>query len=682
MSQNHMELNGSTAFYLVARNRRARQIWKNPHNKSRWGLVSKPSTSSEKTPENNDQQSEIKKKTKGEPALRFLFDEKPKDYTKGFLLGSDPQSCDVLLGSWETGINPQMLAFTFNERHELTMNDTSIQTTTVQYNDQLPAKRNRFSWVFPSPQKLMRVTVGEELKRDLVFDIILPILDKEGIMKYKENCKPFIVPGARETLIAESLFVGSAIAEGQGSGVSTPADSFYLQGKELGSGSDGRVFKAMRMPDGEVFATKVPIEPQAWEDNRARKQLKSENTFKQEVDVLKSFGYPSHDNIVQFVDEWYGDRTKSMILDYVPGGTLQKRLARVPPMEMEPAEVINISQQILKALDFIHGHGIVHQDVKPGNILRKSQNHYVLADFGRAGPKGPVLGGRGTTTYMAPESDNEQPYGFEADVWSVGVVILACFDGLPTRKGIHKPEWCKILRQKILDYDSLDKRHSDKKPEIRQMAKYLMHVVREYMLQLDPKERLSAKELLENHSSLWKHGLRGATSRIKEVGEQATLGEPSQTEEYEDFEVVTPPSVGRVYAPTLDFEKSQLHIPTASDVQQGSHFDPPANNAAANEAPAVHEPTKGHPNDPSIPEAEANAPSLPSVGEKRKRDDRSSATDDGENEATAPDRRPTADLDSLANNDPPINRGDSPKKEVKRLRKEQSAAGTPPCEEH
>ena len=680
---------GDTAFVLVARNERARQIWRHPHNKPRWGLLSKDvqgqSTSSGKTPETNDQQLELKKKTKGDSALRFVFDEKPKDYTKGFLLGSDRQSCDVFLGSSDTGINPQMLEFTFNQRHELIMNDTSIQATTVQFNDQLPAKRNRYSWVFPLGQELIRVTVGEDVKCDLVFDVVLPELDKEGITKYNENCKPFIVPGTRERLIAESLF-GST----EGSGVSNPESAFYLEGKEIGSGSFGRVHKALRMPDGKVFAAKVPLKPKFWW--KATRKSENEEKFKHEVDVLKSLSKPPHDNIVQFVDEWYGDRTQSMILDFAPGGTLQKRLAQLPPVEMEPGEAINISQQLLKALDFIHDHGVVHQDVKPGNILRKSQNHYMLADFGCAGPIGPVLGGQGTMRYMAPESDRNKPYSFEADVWSVGVVILACFDGLPTGDAKLRGEWCKGLRQKILDYDSLHKKHSDKKPEIKQQAIYLMHVVREYMLQLNPKERLSAKDLLVRYSDLWEKGVRysdlweqglvGATSRIKEVGEQFTLGAPSPIEESEDFEVETPPSVGRVYAPALVFENTQVHIPAVPNANQESHYHPSANNAPANEAPAVHEPTKFPLNGPSIPEGEANAPSLPSVGEKRKRRDRSSATDDGENEATAPDRRPTADLDSPANNDQPMSRGDPSKKEVKRLRKEQSGGGTAPSEGH
>ena len=680
MPQNDSCDNGDTAFVLVARNKRAKQIWRHPHNKPRWGLLSfsqdlqGPSTSSGKTPETNDQQSEPKKKKKGNSALRFLFDEKPKDYTKGFVLGSDRQSCDVFLGSSETGINHEMLAFTFNKRHELSMNDTSIQTTTVQFNDQLPAKRNRYSWVFPLGQKLIRVTVGEDVKCDLVFDVVLPELDREGMTKYNENCKPFVVPGTREALIAESFF-GST----EGSGVSNPESAFYLKGKQVGSGSFGKVHKALRLPDGKVFAAKIPIEPEFWENATRRRDI--EKAFKHEVDVLKLISKPPHDNIVQIVDVLYGDRIQSIILDFAPGGTLQKRLAQLPPAGMEPGEVTNISQQLLRALDFIHDHGVVHQDVKPGNILRKSQNHYMLADFGCAGPVGPVLGGRGTMRYMAPESDRNKPYSFEADVWSLGVVILACFDGLPTGEAKDRREWCKGLRQKILDYDSLHKRHSDKKPEIQQQAIYIMHVVREYMLQLDPKDRMPAKDLLNSYSNLWEKGLLGAAGRIKEVRERATLGTPSLVEESEDFEVLTPPSVGRLYAPALDFETARVHMPTALDVGQGSHFNPHADNAPANEAPAVHESTQIPPNGPSIPEGEANVSSLPSVGEKRKRGDQTSTTDDGENETTAPGR-PRSDLASPANNDPPISRCDPSKKEVKRLRKEQSAAGTPPSEGH
>ena len=293
MSQNDDAENANIAFTLVARNERARQMWADPHNSSRWALFSHdwqgPTRSREKpeVPENYDQQVEVKKKTESEPALQFSFEEKPKDYTKGFLLGSDSQTCDVLLGSSDTGINHQMLAFTFNIRHELIMNDTSIQTTTVKFNDQLPAKQNRFSWILPSGQDLIRVTVGEDVGHDLVFDVVLPEYDPGSIDEYHKNCKPFVIPGAGERLITESFSVGSTAATGQGSGASKPASPFYLRSKELGKGTFGRVYKALRMPDGRLFAAKVPIEPNSSDEDFAAKKLKSEKAFKKEVDVLK-----------------------------------------------------------------------------------------------------------------------------------------------------------------------------------------------------------------------------------------------------------------------------------------------------------------------------------------------------------------------------------------------------------
>ena len=352
-------------------------------------------------------------------------------------------------------------------------------------------------------------------------------------------------------------------------------------------------------------------------------------------------------------------------------------------MQMEPGEIINISHQLMKALEFIHDKGIVHQDVKPGNILRKSRDQYMLADFGCAGRMGPVMGGHGTTRYMAPESDKTKPYRFEADIWSLGVVILNCLDGLPTGDGKPRPEWCEGLRQKIIDYDSLFRRHSDKKPEIQKQAIQLIHVLRRYMLQLNPADRMSAKKILENFPSLWEQGAPTASSRIEESGEQGTPGASSKIEEGGEFEVMTPPSVGRLFFPALEFEQVQVHLPTAPNVDQGTHSDPPANNAPANEAPVVDDPTKITPNGSSKPEGEANAPFLPGFGEKRKRGDRSSATDDGEKEAIAPGRRPTANPDSPANIAPPLGPGNLlPPKDLKRLRSKQSAAGKPPSEGH
>ena len=369
-----------------------------------------------------------------------------------------------------------------------------------------------------------------------------------------------------------------------------------------------------------------------------------------------------------------------MILEYIPGGTLRQQLGQ---MQMEPGEIMNMSHQMTKALEYVHDMGIIHRDIKPDNILRKSRGHYLLSDFGCSGKMGPVLSKRGTIKYMAPEVGQSQSYGFEADIWSLGVVILACLQQLPEGDGHPRPEWCATLRRMVIEYQSLFKRHSDKKPEVQKQAILLIRLLQRYMLQLNPADRLSAKQLLENFPSLRAPDSLEAPSRIEEVEEQGVSGSSSESEEGGEFEVMTPPSVGTCFVPDLEFEEAQIYIPQAPNVDQGSHPDHTANQGPTSEASGAHTPTDTPPNDPSSPAGEANAAFLPGGGEKRKRGDLS-ATHDGGNEATAPGPRPTADLNSPATNISPLEHGNViPLSEGKRLRIEQWVADIkPPYEGH
>ena len=326
----------------------------------------------------------------------------------------------------------------------------------------------------------------------------------------------------------------------------------------------------------------------------------------------------------------------------MPGGTLQAQLMQMQneKVQMDPGEIVNISHQLMKAVEFIHDKGIVHQDIKPGNILRNSRDQYVLADFGSAGRVGPVLGGRGTRKYMAPESDREKPVGFEADVWSLGVVILNCLDELPIDDGTPRPEWCEHLRQKVMDYHWLVEKYSDRTLEIQTRAVQLLLLVQRYMLQLNPADRLSAKKCLKDFPFLWDQGIPEGPSKVKEAEE-------------------------------LEVEEVQDQLPKAPDADQGSHSEPPANKSPAIEVPKSHDLVPNIPSGLSTPKGESNVPLLPGVGEKRKRGDRSSATDDGKQEAAVPPHNPGNDRPSTAVGPSSDIRDQKPK------RSKQSAAENP-----
>ena len=270
MDENHQDAN--LAFTLVARNEAGRQLWADPRNRLRYVPASftrersrnqyGQSSSTQPDSENNSEQLGPPKKSETEPALQFLFNFWPKDFKKGYVLGSNDTLCDALLGDLGDGISEQTLAFTFNERHELIMNVISDDPTWVKYNGQKGADMGRFKWIFPQGQKLIRVKVADLVE----FDIVLP---KYGINKddFHQNCMSF--------LSSTAAAIGNSPVddvEDSTAVVRQPDKSFYLRGKKLGNGSYGDVYKVLRMPDGQTYAAKA---------------VKHTDSFRQEADMLR-----------------------------------------------------------------------------------------------------------------------------------------------------------------------------------------------------------------------------------------------------------------------------------------------------------------------------------------------------------------------------------------------------------
>lgn len=155
-------------------------------------------------------------------------------------------------------------------------------------------------------------------------------------------------------------------------------------------------------------------------------------------------GRLSHPNIVQLhdvaVDEETGEGVLTMEL--VAGSTLRDLLAQRAPLSL--IETGHWLGQVAAALDYAHGRGLVHRDIKPGNVLIDPGGNGKLSDFGIATIQGTVHGETstfvGTPSYMAPEQITGGEVDARADVFALGVMAYEMLTGSKPFRGENLTE--------------------------------------------------------------------------------------------------------------------------------------------------------------------------------------------------------------------------------------------------
>jgi hypothetical protein len=141
-----------------------------------------------------------------------------------------------------------------------------------------------------------------------------------------------------------------------------------------------------------------------------------------------------HPNVVQVFDSGQDERTGQyyIVMEYIEGSSCAEILRDDGWVEVE--EAISIIEQACEGLHYAHRHGVVHRDVKPGNLLRAREGEVKLADFGIAKATeqssitqvGSVLG---TAAYLAPEQARGEEAGPSADLYALGVVTYQLISG-------------------------------------------------------------------------------------------------------------------------------------------------------------------------------------------------------------------------------------------------------------
>jgi serine/threonine protein kinase/tetratricopeptide (TPR) repeat protein len=198
--------------------------------------------------------------------------------------------------------------------------------------------------------------------------------------------------------------------------------------QELGRGAMGVVYLAHDTKlDRPVAIKSLPAE--LLENTTARTR------FGREGRVLASLNHPNIATIYEELQEAEG--VGYLVLEYVPGQTLAERIAGA---RFKPQEALSIAQQIAEAVAAAHEHGVIHRDLKPGNIKITPEGRIKVLDFGLAkalGHKAPdqqstvTEPGRvmGTPAYMSPEQARGLATDKRCDIWSFGCVLYEMLTG-------------------------------------------------------------------------------------------------------------------------------------------------------------------------------------------------------------------------------------------------------------
>ncbi|URE12518.1 serine threonine-protein kinase [Musa troglodytarum] len=195
-------------------------------------------------------------------------------------------------------------------------------------------------------------------------------------------------------------------------------------GVAFAQGAFGKLYRGTY--DGEDVAIKLLERP---ENDPERVQL-MEQQFGQEVMMLANLKHP---NIVRFIGACRKPMVWCIVTEYAKGGSvrqfLMKRHNRSVPLKLAVKQAMDIA----RGMEYVHGLGFIHRDLKSDNLLISADKSIKIADFGVARIEVKTEGmtpETGTYRWMAPEMIQHRPYNQKVDVYSFGIVLWELITGM------------------------------------------------------------------------------------------------------------------------------------------------------------------------------------------------------------------------------------------------------------
>jgi len=244
----------------------------------------------------------------------------------------------------------------------------------------------------------------------------------------------------------------------------------------IGRGGMGVVWLAADELLNRDVAVKETVRPQEFDDTEW--DILREGSLRE----ARTAARLSHSNIVGVFDILEQDGRPWLVMQLVPFPSLRDVIQRSGPLS--PARAAQVGLGVLAAIQAAHAAGVLHRDVKPGNVLLGPDNEVVLTDFGLAVIDGNPHATRsrlliGSPDYMSPERARGEPASRAADLWSLGATLYAAVEG---RAPFERDGSAAVLEAVLTD-----------SPDPPSLAGPLWPVISR-LLDKDPGQRLSADQ--------------------------------------------------------------------------------------------------------------------------------------------------------------------------------------------
>ena len=276
----------------------------------------------------------------------------------------------------------------------------------------------------------------------------------------------------------------------------------------LGAGGMGEVYLARDTRLGRQVALKFLPASVREDADRLRR-------FQHEAHAASILNHPNIATIYE-IDEV--DGVPFIAMEYIEGVSLDQKIAGQP---LSVSEIVNISIQIADALDYAHSRGVVHRDIKSGNIMLTQRAQVKVLDFGLA-KSTPAVDEQlfelptavktmpglvvGTVEYMSPEQALGKTVDARSDIWSLGVVLYEMATGRKPFSGATATETIEKIRHS--SPDAIARLNYDIPAELERITRKCLEKNADYRYQ-------SARELMIDLQSLKRYLESGSTATIQ-----------------------------------------------------------------------------------------------------------------------------------------------------------------------